>query len=214
MRPDNGKDTFTRKVFHSSRLAEFATRSELIRQTGHPAEDWPLVIVKELADNALDAAEGAGRVPEIEIVVATDAITVSDHGPGIAPGTVESLIDYSVKTSSRAAYVNPTRGAQGNALQTILAMPFALDGHAGEVLIESQGASHQIRFTVDPVRQTPIVDRTTGSSAVKIGARITVCWSKRACSLIEKAEGSFLPLVANYAWLNPHLTLSAKVLGD
>jgi hypothetical protein len=32
--------------------------------------------------------------------------------------------------------------------------------------------------------------------------------------LIEKAEGSFLPLVANYAWLNPHLTLSAKVLGD
>jgi hypothetical protein len=41
-----------------------------------------------------------------------------------------------------------------------------------------------------------------------------VCWPKRACSLIEKAEGSFLPLVANYAWLNPHLTLSAKVLGD
>ncbi len=43
MRPDKGKDTFARKVFRSSRLAEFATRSELIRQTGHPVEAWPLV---------------------------------------------------------------------------------------------------------------------------------------------------------------------------
>ena len=171
MRPDKGKDTFARKVFRSSRLAEFATVPELIRQTGHPAEDWPLVIVKELADNALDAAEGAGIAPEIEIVVAADAITVSDRGPGIAPATVESLIDYSVKTSSRAAYVSPTRGAQGNALQTILAMPFVLaQGQQGEVLIESQGIAHTVRFAVDPVRQTPVVSRLVEPSEVKNGA--------------------------------------------
>ena len=177
MRPDKGKDTFARKVFRSSRLAEFATRSELIRQTGHPAEDWPLVIVKELADNALDAAEGAGIAPEIEIVVAADAIAVSDRGPGIAPAAVESLIDYSVKTSSRAAYVSPTRGAQGNALQTILAMPFVLaQGQQGEVLIESQGIAHTVRFAVDPVRQTPVVSRLVEPSEVKNGARITVRW--------------------------------------
>jgi DNA topoisomerase VI subunit B len=143
----------------------------MIRQTGHPVEDWPLVIVKELADNALDTAEGAGIAPEIEIVVTADAIMVSDRGPGIAPATVESLIDYSVRTSSRAAYVSPTRGAQGNALQTILAMPFVLaQGQQGEVLIESQGIAHTVRFAVDPVRQTPIIDHDAEQSAVKNGA--------------------------------------------
>src|SRR5437868_10760346 len=32
-----------------------------------------------------------------------------------------------VRVSSREAYVSPTRGAQGNALQTLLVMGFALD---------------------------------------------------------------------------------------
>ena len=54
-------------------------------------------------------------------------ITVHDgSGRGIPAETVEKLIDYSARTSSRAAYASPTRGAQGNALQTIIAMPFAL----------------------------------------------------------------------------------------
>ena len=38
MRPDKGKDTFARKVFRSSRLADFATEAELIKQTGQPVE--------------------------------------------------------------------------------------------------------------------------------------------------------------------------------
>ena len=36
-----------------------------------------------------------------------------------------------VRVSSREAYVSPTRGAQGNALKTIVAMPFVLDGERG-----------------------------------------------------------------------------------
>jgi DNA topoisomerase VI subunit B len=106
------------KTFRVSRLAEFASVAELVKQTGHQVSDWPLVIVKELADNALDAAEEAGIAPVIEIVVDDDSITVADQGPGMPAETVASLIDYSVLTSSRAAYVSPTRGAQGNALQS------------------------------------------------------------------------------------------------
>jgi hypothetical protein len=105
--------TFARKVFHVSRLNDVATVTELAKQTGHAEEDWPLVTVKELADNALDAAEDARTAPEIEIVVTEDAIMVADRGPGIAPGTVEALVDYSSKTSSRAAYLGPTRGPGG-----------------------------------------------------------------------------------------------------
>ena len=41
-----------RKTFSVSRLSEFASEAELVKQTGHDADDWPLVIVKELVDNA------------------------------------------------------------------------------------------------------------------------------------------------------------------
>src|SRR5271166_6546952 len=60
-------DTFRRKTFSVSRLADFASIPELIRQTGQPPGNWPLTIVKELADNGVDEAEEGGTAPEIEI---------------------------------------------------------------------------------------------------------------------------------------------------
>ena len=110
------KDTFERKTFTISRLAEFVSESELVKQIGHPVADWPLVILKEAVDNAHDEAEEAGVPPVIEIAVEPGSITIGDRGRGIPAETVEKLIDYSARTSSRAAYASPTRGAQGNAL--------------------------------------------------------------------------------------------------
>ena len=62
----------TRVPFVVSRLMEFCTRRELINQTGHDVFDWPLVILKELVDNALDAAEAS-----VAPVVSTSAATRS-----------------------------------------------------------------------------------------------------------------------------------------
>jgi hypothetical protein len=140
---DKRSDTVARKAFRTSRLAEFASIDELTKATGQPVENWPLVIVKELADNAADEAEEAGVAPVIEIEIADNAITVSDHGRGIKPAMVKALVDYATKTSSRAAVVAPSRGQQGNALQSIIAMGHALDPSADTaVLIESQGVAH------------------------------------------------------------------------
>ena len=61
--------SLSRHVFKTSRLAEFSSEKELVNQTGHAVEDWPLVILKELVDNALDACEEAGTAPAIEITV-------------------------------------------------------------------------------------------------------------------------------------------------
>ena len=49
----------TRVAFRVSRLMEFCTRRELQNQTGHGVDEWPLVVLKELMDNALDACEEA-----------------------------------------------------------------------------------------------------------------------------------------------------------
>ena len=74
-----------RSTFRTSRLLDFANEKELTAQTGHPPAEWPLVIVKELVDNALDACEEAGVTPEISVRVGMHGITVIDNGPGL-PG--------------------------------------------------------------------------------------------------------------------------------
>ena len=129
-----------RETFRTSRLLDFCSERELVKQIGHATDQWPLVILKELTDNALDAAEEAGIAPVIRIEVTDRAIIITDNGPGIPAETVAGILDFSVRVSSREAYVSPTRGAQGNALKTIVAMAFALDGSQGrDADRESQG---------------------------------------------------------------------------
>jgi hypothetical protein len=81
------------KVFTTSRLAEFCSEKELVNQTGHDSDDWPLVVLKELIDNALDACEEAGAAPVIHVAVSDAEIAVFDNGPGIAPETVAGILD-------------------------------------------------------------------------------------------------------------------------
>jgi hypothetical protein len=52
-----------REAFKTSRLADFASEKELVTQTGHPVKDWPLVVIKEATDNAIDTCEDAGLAP-------------------------------------------------------------------------------------------------------------------------------------------------------
>src|SRR5262249_15630489 len=123
----NSKQKLTRVAFRVSRLMEFCTKRELQNQTGHAVDDWLLVVLKELTDNALDEAEEAEVAPVITIEVKPGSITVQDNGRGIASETINAILDYTIRVSSREAYVSPTRGAQGNALKTILAMGYVLD---------------------------------------------------------------------------------------
>ncbi len=72
-----------RTTLRTSRLLDFCSRKELIAQTGHQPDAWPLVVLKELVDNSLDACEEAEVAPEITIRVDVAGITVIDNGPGI-----------------------------------------------------------------------------------------------------------------------------------
>ena len=139
-RPDGTRaaSKLQRMAFTTSRLAEFCGEKELTAQTGHAPEEWPLVVAKELIDNALDACEEAEIAPEIDIEVSIERgeIVIADNGPGLPSAMLGDLLDYTVRVSSREAYVSPSRGQQGNALKCIIAMPFALDGTHGTTVIE------------------------------------------------------------------------------
>jgi DNA topoisomerase VI subunit B len=43
------------------------------------------VLLKELLDNSIDAAEDAGIPPAVQVTVDGQALTVTDNGPGIPP---------------------------------------------------------------------------------------------------------------------------------
>jgi DNA topoisomerase VI subunit B len=199
-----------RVAFKTSRFLDFVGERELTAQIGHAVSEWPLVILKELVDNALDACEEADTAPVITIDVSTadGTIMITDNGPGIASETVADILDYSVRVSSREAYVSPTRGAQGNALKTILAMGFALSGERGETVIESKGTAHRIVFAADRIRQEPRIVHTTARSFRKNGTSITAHWPDSACSILGEVRARFLQIADDVAWLNPHLSLS------
>jgi DNA topoisomerase VI subunit B len=203
-----------RIVFRTSRLLDFVGQRELTAQIGHAVPEWPLVVLKELVDNAIDGCEEAGVAPVIAIEVSTvtagAAITISDNGPGIAADTVAGILDYSVRVSSRQAYVSPTRGAQGNALKTVVAMPYALHGDRGAVEIVSRGVAHEIVFVVDRIRQEPRISHTPTAASVKNGTSIMVSWPDSACSILASAKARFLQIADGYAWFNPHSTCNAE----
>jgi DNA topoisomerase VI subunit B len=203
-----------RTTFRTSRLLEFCSRKELVAQTGHEPEAWPLVALKELVDNALDACEEAGVAPEIVVQVEPRAITVADNGPGMPPETVTDILDFSSRVSSREAYVAPDRGAQGNALKTILAMPFVLDGEVGRVEICACGLRHQIEFRVDALRQAPVIRHRHEERDVRKGTSITVAWPDSAGWMLAEAEQRFLQVADAYTWLNPHLALTVTWFGE
>ena len=136
-----------RTTFETSRAAEYFDARKLSTLTGVQASEFASVCLKELVDNALDACETVGVAPEIDVDV-TDldgviGLTVSDNGPGIPPELVERVLDYSVFVSDKAAYRSPTRGAQGNALKTIIGIPYSLGSHE-PVIIEARGVRHVI----------------------------------------------------------------------
>ena len=163
-------------------------------------------------DNAIDIAEEIGTAPSVDISVdsARGEIVVVDNGPGLPSETVAALLDYSVRVSSREAYVSPTRGAQGNALKTLIAMAFALDGTTGETIIEARGIAHRIIFAVDRLRQEPRISHQTAPSDVTIGTRVTIRWPDSACSILRDAMERFLQIAEDFAWLNPHLRIIAR----
>jgi DNA topoisomerase VI subunit B len=204
--------TLQRETFKTSRLLEYFSEQELILQTGHEPETWPQVVIKELVDNALDACEEAGTLPGIAITITKSTITVEDNGPGLRSDVVDSVLDYSIRTSSKQAYVSPTRGAQGNALKTVIAIPFVLSGcQRGGLEIVSQGMRHQVTVTVDPIAQQPKLDHAVAEDdSVKTGTRVGVTLPNSACSLSDDYE-LFLQIVQAYALFNPHADLEIRL---
>jgi DNA topoisomerase VI subunit B len=169
--------TLTRTTFQTSRLLEFFSEKELQMQIGFPKAQWPIALLKELIDNAMDAAESVGVLPDIEVTLEPDRLSVRDHGPGLPVKTLKSSLNYLVRVSDKAHYVSPSRGQLDNALKCLWAAPYVAHGEQGYVEVTTGGTTHRIAVTLDRIAQQPDLQHVRMPDGfVKSGTLITVSW--------------------------------------
>jgi len=195
-----------RTAFETGRAAEYFSLRDLTALTGQEERRFPAVVLKELMDNAIDAAEEYTETPRVRVDVAPGengiaTITVEDNGPGIDPAVVQKILNFDTRTSTKQAYRSPTRGAQGNALKTIIGIPYALTGADTRLMVDSCGTLHEIRVGLNPAGFPQV---------------------KHVLSESDRAEGTAvsidLPLnglnpkawPGEYALFNPHIELNYR----
>lgn len=201
-----------RTAFSTSRFLEFFDVKELQMQIGHDRHTWPIALVKELIDNGLDACEAAGIAPVLSVDVDLDAVAVSDNGLGLPVEILHGSLDYSVRVSDKRHYVAPTRGQLGNALKTIWAAPFAINGQHGQAEVWTRGTHYTIDVTLDRIAQTPHLDLSETPTDVKNGTIVKMHWPEVASYLYPQRNryiyNPTLPdLLTGYALCNPHMAL-------
>jgi DNA topoisomerase VI subunit B len=220
-RRDSAVQKLDRATFEISRELEFFSEKELQMQIGHGRELWPVALLKELIDNALDACETANEQPRVEVEIGDNAFSVRDNGPGLPKETLVRSLDYLKRVSDKALYVSPTRGQVGNALKTVWAAPFVAHGERGCVEIWSQGLHHTVEVSLDRLSRQPAVRHAVEEEGfVRIGTLIKIHWPDLACSTEtvddDSSQSTDFPtmaqeLVEGYAAFNPHATFT---LGD
>lgn len=159
-----------RELLTRSQSSDYIRLEGLQKLTNITAHDWDLYILKELVDNALDADEAITHEigsPSIRVEAVYDReahglrVTVTNRAT-FPLDYVADLFDLDKRVSVKDYYNYPTRGAQGNALKTILGIPYALhyrflsDYNLDEVpLAITHGDRRvEIRLDVDELHQS------------------------------------------------------------
>ncbi|SEH14936.1 DNA topoisomerase-6 subunit B [Natronorubrum sediminis] len=167
--------------------------------------------VKEAVDNALDAAEEAGILPDIyvEIEEAGDyyRLIVEDNGPGI---TKESLPKVFGKLlyGSRFHAREQSRGQQGIGISAAVLYSQLTSGKPAKITSRPQGASDAQYFEL-------IVD--TDSNEPEISVDETTSWDRPHGTRIElemegnmRARSQLHDYIKHTAVVNPHARLELR----
>ena len=210
-----------RTAFETSRDLDFFTEAGLVSQVGYGPELWPIVVAKELIDNALDACESKDIAPEIVVTLAANSLEVADNGPGIPAHIIERSVNYKSRISDKRHYVSPTRGQLGNALKCIWAIPFVASGNKSAMIeVTACGVRHRITVSLDHIRQEPDI-RITVEPSVQNGTSVKVHWPEIARLTVEPetmdlykgapVADALHMMIAGFAALNPHATFRLKL---
>ncbi|MBK8753008.1 MAG: hypothetical protein IPL99_15890 [Candidatus Competibacteraceae bacterium] len=198
-----------RQHFTVSQENRYFDPARLTSMIGQEQNQWRHAALKELIDNALDAAENV--YPSIAPAVAIEftetenglILSVADNGPGIPAEEIPHISDFSSNSSTKLFYRAPLRGAQGNAIKTLIGMPVALGQEYSQLEIESQGQRHTIKAWLTVTGPKQALQQTGIDSQ---GTRVTV--------LIPGVVGCYhwepARWLTAYSLFNPHARLQIR----
>jgi hypothetical protein len=213
------------EAFSFNREYDFVRLDGLYRATGRSAHEWDLYIVKELIDNALDADELLWCHDPQQF----PALSISMEYISVPPPHCQQLLvrvgncaRFPVKQiqdifatqwyTSRNAFIKRlTRGALGNALKTLLGIPYALHNRVADdwkpdlkpLSICCNGTEYLPRYIVDPTAQTIRLVcetrpyKTVAGTVISVGLDYFVQEIPRTLAELEM-------LAQQYHLCNPH----------
>jgi DNA topoisomerase VI subunit B len=212
--------------------SDLFTRDGLEKQTGITASQWNIYCIKELFDNAIDACEIAGISPVIQLSITKDEdstirLLIKDNAGGISKEQLLQIIDLSTYTSTKYYYKRPTRGFQGNALLTILAIPFVLDLPTASVRICTQGRTYNIKLVEDRISQSfrfelheaeakanqNESEKTEKGTEITLRLKMLPNFSSWNNTPWDNAA-DYKTFILNYGIFNPHIQLKCNILGE
>lgn len=203
------------RTFHSnSRTWSNFQPAELVKLCGVPAGRWPVYVLKELVDNAMAALEDHQIPnPRVHITLVDDYIEVLDNGPGLSDAILDQVLDFDKFGGSNRHHKLPTRGAQGNALMTIVGIATAWVGNRDVKMEFARAKSPRVglKIELDTVREHVGVERVEVGPPGMSGVRIYIPplpWKPRGSSMDD------LVLMAQMmARVNPHINVFLSTAG-
>jgi hypothetical protein len=167
----------------------FRSLSTLSQKAGVPVNLLPRLVLKELADNALDAG-GTVRVGQLE----EGGWYVEDDGPGIAgdPAHIARLFSIRRPLVSSKLLRLPTRGALGNGLRVVAGAVLASDGR---LVMETRGGRLHLRpqDNGDTLATFEPCARTVGTQIeIRLGEELSgsdaLAWARSAAEIAGLGE--------------------------
>lgn len=137
-----------REELITKRNIEYFSTSSLQTLTGLTVERWDNAVIKELLDNALDALDRAGISDKtIKISSNDNSFFICDNAGGIPEQVIDNIYNFDIYTSSKRDYRTATRGAQGNALKTIIGICYLKGYELSFVSKEGRLISNKVNKT-------------------------------------------------------------------
>jgi hypothetical protein len=158
-----------------NREFDYVRLDGLALATGRPPHEWDIYIIKELLDNALDADDSlwraTGKAPAIAIEI--EYVRFPEHRSSqfhvqvsnqsrFPAEQIRDIFDPRWYTSKKTFVKGLSRGALGNALKTVLGIPYALrDRGVGDwrpdvrpMIVQVGSAQYLPAFVVNSITQT------------------------------------------------------------
>ena len=120
------------------------------------------------------------------------------------PELVERLCIRSERTSTREAYAASDRGAQGNALQVLMALPLGLGRNEAVTVVTSHGVEHRIVLRVNRLEGRIDIERAERPVPETAGTRVETMLLPSGSGLAGSEAEQICALVYQHAILNRH----------